>query len=653
LAIIGIDGEGEPVNGEFGYAGNILRVDLSSRKISSVPTIDYADRFLGGRGMAARVYWDEVTPEVKAFDPENRLMFMTGPLAGVSPGIGGVRWLVCGKSPMAKPEQFSYANLGGSWGTELKRAGYDGVVVHGESDKPVYLSVKNGEAELEDASALWGKSTVKTREVLKEQLGDQTRVAATGPAGEHRVAMATILADNDASGSGGFGAVMGSKKLKAIAVRGNRKVATAFPDRLAELNREIRRLKKTSSAASAWGDGVTPEKKRRDICRGCSLGCERLVYQDSDGREGKFICGQVGFYQVRAQRYYGEQDWHEVPFHAAMLANDYGVDVFALGVMMMWLSRCYRAGLLTDENTGIPFSKMGSLEFLETLIRKMSLREGFGEVLADGTVRASEKLGKETEKLITDYVSKGEQGIAYDPRFYITTGLLCAMEPRMPIQQLHEVSRLFLQWVMWANKAKGAYVSTDVLRATAKRFWGTELAVDLSTYEGKALAATRTQDRRYAHESLILCDWAWPIMTVEFSDDHVGDPGLESKVFSAALGEEISEEALYKIGERIVNLQRAILTREARGSDTLPDFHFTMPMRDDITNPQGIAPGKDGEVFTKKNPVLDRDKFEEMKREFYGLRGWDKATGLQTKTKLKELDLNDVAAGLEQRGLVV
>jgi len=645
--------EGKPVTGEYGYSGNILRVDLSSRKISSVPTIDYATRFVGGRGIAAKIYWDEVAPEVKAFDPDNRLIFMTGPLAGVSPGVGGVRWLVCGKSPTATPEQFSYANLGGSWGTELKRAGYDGVIVHGESDTPVYLSVTSGKAELRDASALWGKSTVETMGILKEQLGSQTRIVTTGPAGEHRVSMAIILADNDASGSGGFGAVMGSKKLKAIAVRGNQKVATAFPERLAVLNREIRRLKKTSPSESVWGSGVAPAKKRRDICRGCSLGCERLVYQDKSGREGKFICGQVGFYQVRAQRYYGDQDWGEVPFHAAMLANDYGVDVFALGTMMMWLSRCHRAGILTDENTGIPFSRMGSLEFMETLIRKMSLREGFGDVLADGTVRASEKVGKESEKLITDYVSKGEQGIAYDPRYYITTGLLCAMEPRMPIQQLHEVSRLLLSWVLWANKAKGAYVSTDVLQATAKRFWGSELAVDLSTYEGKALTATRVQDRRYVHESLILCDWAWPILTVEFSDDHVGDPSLESKVVSAALGEEISEEALYRTGERIVNLQRAILAREARGSDTLPDFHFTMPMRDDPTNPQGIAPGKNGEIFTRKGEVLDRAKFEEMKKEFYGLRGWDTATGLQTEAGLEALDLRDVATELEQRGLVV
>jgi aldehyde:ferredoxin oxidoreductase len=641
------------MTGEFGYAGKILRVDLSSGNISSLPTMEYAKRFLGGRGIAAKIYWDEVAPEISAFSPENRLMFMTGPLAGVSPGVAGVRWLVCGKSPAISPEQFSYSNLGGSWGTELKRAGYDGIIVYGAADSPVYLSVNNGKAEIKDASAVWGRSTLETLTALKEELGGATKVVAIGPAGEHRVAMATILADNDASGSGGFGAVMGSKNLKAIAVKGSLKVETAFPERLAALNKEIRRLKKTSPAASVWGGGAVPDKKRQDMCRGCSLGCGRYVYEDKSGREGKFICGQVGFYQGRAQKYYGDKDWKEVPFHAAMLANDYGVDVFALGVMLMWLSRCHKAGILTDENTDIPFSGMGSMEFIETLVRKMSLREGFGDVLADGVVRAAEKVGKQSDQLITDYISKDEMGVAYDPRYYITTGLLYAMEPRMPIQQLHEVSRLILAWVLWAGKAKGAYVSTEVLRATAKRFWGTELGVDLSTYEGKAQTAVRIQDRRYVHESLILCDWAWPILTVEGSEDHVGDPGLESKVFSAALGEEVGEEELYHVGERIVNLQRAILAREARGTDTLPEFHFTMPMRNDMTNPQGIAPGKNGEIISRKNPVLDKTEFEWMKREFYGLRGWDRETGLQTKAKLKALDLSDVAAGLERQGLVV
>ena len=638
---------------EFGYAGNILRVDLSSGQISTLSTKTYADRFLGGRGIAAKIYWDEVSPETKAFDPDNRLMFMTGPLADVSPGVAGVRWLVCGKSPATKPEQFSYANLGGSWGTELKRTGYDGLIIQGASDTPVFISVKNGKVELKDAAFLWGKTTTETIHILKDQLGSQTKIVTTGPAGENRAAMAILFADNDASGSGGFGAVMGSKNLKAIAIKGSQKTAVASPDRLLELNKEIRGLKKTSPSASVWGEGATPEKKKKDMCRGCSLGCGRYVYEDRTGRQGKFICGQVGFYQARAQMYYGDKDWREVPFQAAMLANDYGVDVFAMGTMMMWLSRCLKAGILTDENTGIPFSRMGSLEFIETLIRKISFREGFGDILADGIVQAAPKVGKESDKLITDYISKDEQGVPYDPRYYITTGLLYAMEPRMPIQQLHEVSRLFLSWVLWVNKAKGAYVSTDVLMATAKRFWGTELAVDLSTYEGKALTAARIQDRRYVQESLLLCDWAWPILTVEFSDDHVGDPSLDSRVLSSVFGEDIAEEALYKTGERIVNLQRAIHVREARGSDTLPDFHFTKPMRTDPTNPQGIAPGKNGAIIHRKGAVLDKVKFDDMKKEFYGIRGWDKETGLQSKAKLNELDLKDVADKLDLQKLVI
>jgi aldehyde:ferredoxin oxidoreductase len=284
---------------------------------------------------------------------------------------------------------------------------------------------------------------------------------------------------------------------------------------------------------------------------------------------------------------------------------------------------------------------------------EVSFREGFGDVLADGIMRASELVGKGSDKLITDYLTKGEQGLAYDPRYFITTGLLYAMEPRMPIQQLHESSRLVLGWLSWVNKSGRAYLSTDVCRAIAKRFWGTELAFDLSTYEGKALTATMIQNREYVKECLILCDWAWPIMTVEFSEDHVGDPSLESKVLSAAMEEEIDEEGLSKIGERVVNLQRAIFAREARGSDTIADFHFTVPQRDDLMNPRGIAPGKDGEIIVRKGAMLDRAKFEEMKREYYRLRGWDAVSGLQTKAKLEELNLKDVADVLEKQKLVV
>jgi len=317
----------------------------------------------------------------------------------------------------------------------------------------------------------------------------------------------------------------------------------------------------------------------------------------------------------------------------------------------MWLSRCHHAGILTDENTGIPLSQMGSIEFIETLIRKMSLREGFGDVIANGVVKAAGIVGKGSEKLLTDYINRGEQGIAYDPRYFITTGLMYAMEPRQPIQQLHEVSRPILQWMARETYGRG-YVTSQVLRGIAKRFWGSEVAADLSTYEGKALAAVRIQDRQYAKESMILCDWVWPIMMVEFSDDHVGDPALDSAVFSAATGEDVDEAELNRRGERIANLQRAILTREARGSDTIAEWLFTTPQRDDPMNPRGIAPGKDGEPFVKKGAVVDRPQFEQMKKEFFRLRGWDPQTGLQTRARLEALDLKDVADGLAKRGLL-
>ena len=184
---------------EFGYTGKILRVDLSSGGTSDIATIDYADRFLGGRGIAEKIYWDEVSPDTRAFDPENRLLFVTGPLTGVA-GLASSRLQVCGKSPATTPEHFCYASLGGSWGPYLKFAGYDGIVVQGKSDKPVYLFLHDGICEIRDASHIWGKGSIKVREQLKDELGRATNVLANGPAGDNMVVFATLLADNDAVG---------------------------------------------------------------------------------------------------------------------------------------------------------------------------------------------------------------------------------------------------------------------------------------------------------------------------------------------------------------------------------------------------------------------------------------------------------------------
>ena len=636
-----------------GYAGIILRVNLSDGSVNRVPTEDYDGLFLGGRGIAAKIYWDEVPPGIDAFDAENRLVFITGPLAGV-PGFAGSRWQVCGKSPIH--DRFSYSNLGGSWGAELKFAGYDGLVVYGKADGPVYLLVDRDRVEIREATHLTGRGAISCRERLKEELGRAFRVVTVGPAGENKVVFASLVADNDSTGSSGLGAVMGSKNLKAIAVRGTRrKIDVEDAEKVRKLRQRLRLELKSRFAFDQviLPSLVNPDKMKKDACYGCSSGCMRLTYRASSGVTGKFMCQAGLFYEARARRYYGEIN--EVPFEATKLCDEYGVDTHAIETMIMWLSRCYQAQLLTDEQTGIPLFKMGSKEFIETLLRKVSHREGFGDVLANGTHKAAEILGNKGQELITDYMTRTGYNSIYGARLYITTGLFYAMEPRQPIQQLHEISVPNMLWVMRAAGMENIHVTTDVMRGIGKRFWGSEIAADFSTYEGMALAAARIQDRQYAKECLILCDFLWPIFHSGLSEDHVGDPTLESQVCAAVTGRDIDEQGLYKIGERVFNLQRAIHIREGhngREDDRLEEFNYTVPLRGDFGNPGCIVPGKNGETLSRKGMVVEREKFEQMKDEYYQIRGWDVTTGFQKRAKLEELGLGEVAEKLAGDGVL-
>mgnify|MGYP005628027041 CR=1 FL=1 len=633
---------------------------MSSGSIAQVPTSEYADRFLGGRGIAAKVYWDEVGPQVGAFDAENRIIFATGPLAGL-PVIGGSRWQVCGKSPAPSPEQFCYCNLGGRWGADLKFCGYDAIVVQGKSDRPTYLLIDDGRPELRDASALWGRGAIATRETLKGEQGRSATVVAIGPAGENMAVMASLLADNDASGSGGLGAVMGSKRLKAIVVKGGQRgVKVAQPDRLRELTSYYRGLRRISLRTSSYRystqlvPSVSHKMRKASPCYGC-LGCFRKLYQADDGRTGKYMCHSAMFYQPRAVPYYG--GWNDVPFYATKLVDDYGLDSKAMDLTIGWLQRCHEAGILNDANTGIPVSRAGSLEFIETLVKKISFRDGFGDALADGLARAAESVGAEAKKQLGSigYLGKPEYNDIYGPRLYITNAIFYAMEPRLSMSQLHEQGALIPKWVQWATGAEGAVASSEVVRNIASRFWGSELAADFSTYDGKALAAKMIQDRETAKECLILCDYLWPIVDLESSEDHVGDPTLESRILSAVTGQEVSEAELYETGERVFNLQRAILAREGhrgRASDVLPEYCFERPVEYDHLNPECLVPGSGGEVISRKGAVLHRGEFERMKDEYYRLRKWDVATGLQTRTALESVGLADVAAEMQRNSLI-
>ena len=639
---------------EFGYAGEILKVNLSDGEITRLATADYADRFIGGRGVAAKLYWDMVPPQTKAFDPDNCFICVTGPAAGFT-GLAGFRWQVCGKSAAGEPEAFSYGNLGGSWGGFLKYAGYDGIAVQGKSDKPVYLFIHNGSVEIRDASLLWGKSTFEVSDSLKAELGEEVSVLSVGPAAENMISFATVFADEGASGSAGLGSVMGSKRLKAIAVAGNRRPRAANPERLQFIVDRLSRQTGATGQPSPW---TISSRSQPQICYGCDLGCSRQAYPDENGKLFKSLCQATEVYQRPAREYYGDGDGREVQLLATRLCDSYGLDTVTMQAMIEWIIECHKEGLLRDKDTGLPLSKVGSSEFIETLTRKIALREGFGDILAQGMLKAAESVGGRAKELLNNVIAtSANEKKDYDPRLFLTTALLYATEPRRPINQLHEVSMVLFAWLGRQGGGPAAAFSSEDFRKVAKRFWGDEIAADFSTYKGKALAAKKVQDRQYVKESLILCDFKFPMLVNMRSEDHIGDPTLESQIFSAITGKETDEEGLYKIGERILNLQRAVRLRQGWGGrkgDRLLDYLHTEPLKkgDIFFNPECLVPGKDGKSISKIGVVVERAEFEKMKDEYYELRGWDVESGLPTKAKLKELGLGDVAADLERRGLL-
>jgi aldehyde:ferredoxin oxidoreductase len=361
-----------------------------------------------------------------------------------------------------------------------------------------------------------------------------------------------------------------------------------------------------------------------------------------------------------AMDYYGKAN--DVPLLAVRLDDGYGLDSAVMGPMINWLIECYREGIISEEETGLPLSEAGSAEFIQTLTRKISRREGFGDVLAKGTLAAAATLGERAEALINKNIALGTSETRdYDPRLIPTTALMLATEPRRCISELHSVSgNTLITWCNWARGLEGAFYTTDDLRLTAERFWGGVNAADFSTYDGKALAAKTAQDRNYAQESLVLCDVHWPMMITSAGnpDGHVGDPTLESQLLSATTGRETSEEELYRVGERIFNLQRVIQIREGWGGregDGVLENFFTHPLKqgDVFFNPDAVMPGPEGRIISRLGKALDRDEFEGMKNEYYRLRGWDAETGYPTKEKLQELGLGGVAGDLEEQGGLV
>jgi len=356
-------------------------------------------------------------------------------------------------------------------------------------------------------------------------------------------------------------------------------------------------------------------------------------------------------------RYSGKRDGAHLL--GTRLCDGYGLDSSVMQSMLEFIEACYQEGLIDEKKTGLPLSKIGSPEYIQELTRKISFKEGFGATLAKGIIAAAGSIGTRANDMLHMFVAtRGSEKKDYDPRLLITTALCYATEPRRPIQQLHEVSSVNMMWLgMGPNAKPGAMFSTENYRKVAEKLWGSAAAADFSTYEGKALAAKMLQDRVFAKESLVLCDLRWTMTQSARVLGTTIDNIMESQVYSAITGKEIDDAELAKMGERIFNLQRAILLRQGwqgRKGDRIMDYLFTEPLKkgEMFFNADALMPGQNGEIISRVGAVIEKDKFEKMKTEYYGYRGWDAITGFPTKAKLTELKLDDVAADLAGRGLV-
>jgi aldehyde:ferredoxin oxidoreductase len=637
---------------DFGYAGQILKIDLSNRKVTQQPSADYTNKYIGGHGLAARLYWEMVPGEAKVNDPENAFICASGPVTGF-PGFAGFRWKICSKTTLGDAESFSYGNLGDRWGATLKYAGYDALAIQGKCEKLSYTYIHDDKVEFKDAAHLRGLSTFDTSDSLKAELGKNVHILTIGPAGENQVPYSIVLAEGGASGSGGLGAVMGTKNLKAIAVAGDKRPVAANPKRVRELVDIIRVNRERSPMPPLGIPGLT----RLHNCYGCGIGCYRETYPAEKGRDYKALCQASMFYIPFALRYnHGKNDGSHLI--GTRLCDGYGLDSIVIQSVIEFLDAGHQEGFLSEEKTGLPLSKIGSAEFMQELTRQISLREGFGATLAAGVMVAAEAVGvkKELPRFIATRAGEKKD---YDPRLMITTALFYATEPRRPIQQLHEVAQLSMMWsdMMGRGNKPGEIFSSKDFRKLAEKIWGGAIAADFSTYEGKALAAKIIQDRVFAKESLVLCDLRWTLSQIGCTLGTTSDTVTEAQIYAAISGKEIDDAELAKMGERIFNLQRAILLRQGwrgRKDDTLMDYYFTEPLQKGelFFNAEGLMPGKDGNIISRVGAVVEKDKFETMKTEYYSLRGWDTATGLPTKDKLVELQLEDVAVDLAGKGLI-
>lgn len=415
----------------FGWAGKIRCVDLSAGTVDDIATGGYAERFVGGKGIASRRYWELISKETSAFSPDNHLFMMNGPLGGIR-ATAASRWVIVSKSPLTFPEQYACGNLGGHFGAALKWAGLDGLDIFGLARKPVVLVVEpGGRSTLEDASGLWGKDAFETIAILQERYGAEAPVATIGAAGERRVRFANVIGSGGVSASKGFGAVMGSKNLKAVVVKAPKVVLPVarpgdFEDVIAEINALTLGEASERYHNQVRLDGV----KRVDnaYCYGCPGTCRRGLFRSDNGEEGYRInCASAFFYRTWERAKTGTGG--AATFHATQLANRHGLCALQLVLLGKWLPKAVGGGAIGPVEPALNPEQRGTSEWIEALVDLIISRQGIGDILAEGSRRAARELG--VSGLLEGIVTKTGvlPGAGHDPRLFLSLAPIYATEP--------------------------------------------------------------------------------------------------------------------------------------------------------------------------------------------------------------------------------
>ncbi len=570
-----------------GYCNKILRVDLSNKKSKiEVLNENLQKEYIGGKGFGAKILYDELEGHIDPFSAENKLIIATGPLTGTIVPTAN-RYGIYFKSPLTGIFGESYS--GGFFAPEIKRAGYDILIIEGKSDTPAYIKIQDESTEFADAKHLWGMDSYETQEALKKDFGAKFQIACIGPAGEKMVKFACICNGDRQAGRSGAGAVMGSKLLKAIGIQGTGKVNVAKEEVLSSLTKKILEaipqelpLRKYGTSIMVdlenslgtlptryWSKGsfekadkinaTTMEKEivdRQNPCWKCPLVCGKL----SIVKEGKYAGAKVDgpdYETIYALGSLCEIGDIKVIAKANELCDKFGIDTMTCGNVIALAMRAYELGKLKADIA----PKFGDDDSVMLLIEKIAKREGLGETLALGVRGAAEKLGLQD---IAVHV-KGQELSGYDPRGLKGAGLMYVMSPRGACHNRSSV---------YALESRGV--------------------VDRFVIDGKAALVADWDERNVLIDSMIICNFIRAFIDVK----------TMGEFYQAVVGSDTNEESLREAAKRTVNMTRRFNTREgiSKKDDMLPKYLIDNPL------PSGYT--------------ITRSEIEKMAKEYYSIRGW-------------------------------